>query len=67
MESIHDDIINFKAEMVKLGYIEGEANALFHDFIGDKNLNALTKNELDNLAEEMSNYVSFARKCKQVI
>jgi DNA topoisomerase IA len=64
---IEENITKFISEMVKLGYVEGEANALVHDFLGDKNIDILTKAEQEDLSEQMEGYLSFAKKCKQTI
>lgn len=63
----YEKIYGLREEMINLGYKDLEVDAFIHDVIGNKSVDKLDKQEIEDLIEYLDSYVSFARKSKQLV
>ncbi len=61
---IEEHISNFRLEMQNLGYAKGEVNAFVHDIVEDRVLSELSQEECNEIKDNLTDYLIFAKKCK---
>lgn len=64
MDSVEKCIASFRVEMQNVGYVAGEVEAFINDIVEGRKLSNLNQQESKDIIDNLNNYLSFAKKCK---
>jgi 2-polyprenyl-3-methyl-5-hydroxy-6-metoxy-1,4-benzoquinol methylase len=67
MESLAEYIAEFRVEMAKLGYADGEINVFVSDATENKRISQISKLECAEIIEHLEDYLVFAKKCRKLV